>query len=107
MGNAPWKFMRKCCFCGKREKLSFVPAYGIYGESKLLYAFHYSCLENILEEPEKYGHRKTDLALVIINCIKNKLDSTKHYFMEYKEKQNKIKEEYKKIPWWCLEKFKG
>jgi len=107
MALVPWKFGRKCCFCGEKENLSFAPAYGIYGEQlKRKYAFHYGCLENVLEEPEKYGHRKADLALVIINCMKKKENRDKNYYTKYKEKQNKLRNEFEKIPWWTLEKFK-
>lgn len=102
----PWEFMRRCSFCKKRRNLSFVLAYGIYGQCAFQkYAYHNKCLEKVMEDPEKYGHKLVDKALEIVDAIKKDNDLKGYTFEKLKEKSRILKEEFNKIPWWKLEKY--
>jgi hypothetical protein len=66
-------FRRKCYICRTRRVADFgtVPKFGIYGElRRAVHYFHTTCLVDVLEAPEVYGHAYVDRALFISDQIR-------------------------------------
>ena len=68
--KGPFRIFRRCCFCRKKDDLKFVNAYGGYGEVGWFYAYHESCLNEVLCSPETHTHGEADLAIEIVDNIK-------------------------------------
>ena len=104
----PWKLLRKCIFCGKRQNLEFTNEFGIYGAvSTFKYAFHMLCLENVMMEPEKYGHKNVDAALNICD-LKKRHESIKETQQElYLKRCSELRKMAYNTPWWTMKKFGG
>ena len=63
-----------CCrFCGGLGRLSKSTSYLIY---QFEYYYHDSCLKDVLNNPERYGHELADLAIEIYEC--NEMLKKKH-----------------------------
>jgi len=68
---------RKCYICRTRRVADFgtVPKFGIYGEiRRAVHHFHTTCLVDVLEAPEVYGHAYVDRALFISDQIRTVKD---------------------------------
>jgi len=59
--------LRRCYLCGKRGNVLTVKRTNSYYAD--IYRYHFECLARVLDHPDKYGHRKVDLALDIMDCI--------------------------------------
>lgn len=60
---------KRCIFCKSREGTEYVPDYGIYGEESGNW-YHKECLNEIACDPEKYPSRLVDMAVEMIERIK-------------------------------------
>ena len=66
----------KCPLCNKRrhwDELKTVKRHNsYYGKT---YRYHYSCLRDVLNNPERHGHRIVDLALDITDCLSSAVEN--------------------------------
>jgi hypothetical protein len=87
-----FKHFRKCFLCGQGgSELKKVPQYGIYGKINKYYAYHPACLKLVLCDPERYNHKKVDMALHIVNLIKDCEKEKEEILTAKKERQERIK----------------
>lgn len=61
---------KRCIFCKGTEDVNYVPAHGIYGGWMPGHHYHESCIKQICDDPEGAGHRNIDLAIEILDRIK-------------------------------------
>lgn len=64
------KLTKRCVFCGNKDETKYVPAYGLYGQSRPGNYYHNECLMEVMCEPEKYKTRIVDMAIDIADRIK-------------------------------------
>lgn len=67
------RLSKKCIFCGSRAgERKYVPCYGIYGEMSGMSGnwYHEGCLREIVCEPERFKSRTVDLAVDMVDRIK-------------------------------------
>lgn len=63
--------IKKCRFCKKKGNLLHVNRMGIYGAKSLwVWSYHSHCLNDVACEPEKYSTRQVDMAIEVVDCIK-------------------------------------
>ena len=95
----------KCCFCGARSRKDMdvvswtvqVPNYDDYGpdhdDEVRFRAYHPLCLNDVLCDPESYGHQKTDMALEIVSRLeRRKFQERAHAIFLLKGKVAELKE---------------
>ena len=71
MGWDPFKRRRKCKFCKKiSSNLKYVRYRGMYGDAGWNYAYHEKCLREVICAPEKHKSIDVDMAIEIIDLIK-------------------------------------
>ena len=68
----------KCILCSKRsggcKEISWVEEYGHYNMRRKAkgWYYHQGCLKDALCNPEKYGHKRVDIAMEIVDRIDTK-----------------------------------
>ena len=87
---------QKCCLCGERSKnLDSVCGYGIYGSRRKYY--HRACLKDITCDPEHYKHIQVDMAIGILDKLKEEkakaLRRRRQFKKQCEEIQNYCNEE--------------
>lgn len=81
---------RMCLFCreydGTEEStISDVWENSVYESFRPTYKYHRKCIEDVLDNPEKHGHGKVDVALRITEAIKywkNNIGEAKRFLNE-------------------------
>jgi hypothetical protein len=64
------KITKRCIFCKGKDGCEYVPAFGIYGDVIAGNWYHKECLTEVICNPEKYSHNKVDMAIDIVDRIK-------------------------------------
>lgn len=67
-----FNLFRRCCFCGKKQELVKHSKPGIYCDDS--YYYHLKCLKNVLKNPDKHKLRDVDMAIDIVDTIKEKFE---------------------------------
>jgi len=86
------KYLKRCPCCKKRKGVKRVCEYGIYG-SRYWYPYHDECLEDVLCNPEKYGHKVVDYFIGITEKIKSQRArdaQEQEYILERQERARTI-----------------
>jgi hypothetical protein len=87
----------KCAFCDRKTGfMCSVHGYGMYALDVTKRTFyHPECLELIQMYPEAFGHRKADLALDILQRMKeNKKRTNKSIIPDYQKKLETLRESH-------------
>ena len=82
--------IKRCLICGKRKNTQYVSDYGIYSSGWVYY--HLECVKDVINNPEKHGHKKVDEAIWVTDLIeiKNKEENKiKHYLSLAKDRLKK------------------
>ena len=64
------RISKRCIFCKSKEGTEYIEAYGLYGGIISGDWIHYQCLREITCNPEKYESLTVDMAIDIIDRIK-------------------------------------
>ena len=78
----------RCYLCGKRGNVLTVRRTNSYYAD--IYRYHFECLARVLDHPDKYGHRKVDLALDIMDCIGIQQDERNRETMRLAEARKQL-----------------
>ncbi len=83
---------RRCVFCKLHgDDLKYIPDYGIYNEECCGDWVHIECLKAVSCEPEKYGHKKVDLALSLFERMEEDRERKKQRKISLQNKCEKLK----------------
>lgn len=86
------KISKKCVFCGEKDEAEYIPAYDMYGGVYAGNWFHKGCLREVTCQPEKHSPRMVDLAIDIVDRIKEKKWIAKRREDEINEQCDYLKE---------------
>ena len=64
------KMTKRCIFCKSRGGTEYVEAFGMYSESIAGNWFHRECLREIACNPEKHSIRIVDMAIDIVDRLR-------------------------------------